>query len=340
MEKVNVAVLGATGIVGQAFAWMLSGHKLFDPVFLTTSSSRSGKLFGDEVTWVLPFQMPERIANQKIKALDFAELKKLGIKIVFSALPSDPARTIEPELRDMGFRIFSNASAMRYDEDVPILIPEINLESMNLIEKQGFPDKGFIITNANCSVTGLALALAPLKKYGITEVHVSTYQSISGAGYPGLSALEISGNVIPFIEDEEEKIANEIRKIFGPEINIFPQCLRIPTLFGHHETVWIKFRMSVTENDIIEAWRSFTFANIKTSSLPEFPVIYAHAEDHPQTKMSFYGDPPGMSVFVGRLKKQDNRFGFVLLVNNLVRGAAGGSIANAEVFLNKYRGVI
>ena len=336
MGKVKVAVLGATGIVGQAFAWMLSKHELFDLVYLSASSPRKNKRYGDEVNWVLPYEIPSKIRKQNLEELDYGRLKKHGVKIVFSALPTDTAGKVEPELRDAGYLVFSNAGANRYDDDVPILIPEINIESIKLIEKQGYPDNGFIVTNANCSVTGLSLALAPLVKFGIVEVYVSTYQSISGAGYPGISALDILGNIMPFIENEESKIKKEVRKILGAKINVYPHCLRVPVVFGHHETVWIKFQMSVTEADIINAWNSFRMKDHKISTMPKTPVKYIDKDAFPQSRMCFNGKPPGMTVYVGKLKNDNNRFGFKLMVNNLIRGAAGGSIENAEVFLSEY----
>jgi len=336
LKKERVAVLGSTGIVGQAFLWMLSGHKLFEPSFISASSSRSGKSYGDEVKWVFPYQMPETVKNMRIENLDYFKLKELGIRIVFSALPSDVARTIEPDLRENGFLVFSNAGAMRDEVNVPILIPEINLCMMNLIKLQGFPGKGFIVANANCAATGIAVALAPLKKFGIRELYLSTYQSISGAGYPGLSALDISVNAIPYIKDEEEKISNELKKILVIDAEIYPHCVRIPTLFGHLETVWVKLEKSVKEDEIIEAWKTFGLKNVDLPSAPDAPIIYDRSDDFPQTKMSFFGTPPGMAVLVGRLSKKNDKIGFTILVNNLVRGAAGGSIENAEAFLDRY----
>ncbi len=336
MKKERVAVLGSTGIVGQAFVWLLSGHKLFEPFFLSASSSRSGKSYGDEVRWVFPFQMPETVINKKIETLDYSKLKELGIRIIFSALPFDVAKIVEPDLRKNGFWVFSNAGAMRNEVDVPILIPEANLESLDLIKKQRFPGKGFVITNANCSTTGIAVALAPLKKFGIIEVYLSTYQSVSGAGYPGLSALDISGNAIPFIKDEEEKIEYELKKILNFDADIYPYCVRVSTLFGYLETVWVKLEKSVKEDEMIEAWKTFGLKNVDLPSAPDAPIIYDHSDDFPQPKMSFFGTPSGMAVLVGRLRKKNDKIGFTLLVNNLIKGAAGGSIENAEAFLDRY----
>jgi len=337
MEKVRAAVLGATGIVGQVFMWMLSDHPWFDPVFIAATSGRRGKRYGDEVRWLLPFPMPEVIKNKRLEILNLSNLSKTDTPLVFSGLPSDVAKTVEPELRKEGFWVFSNASAMRYDSDVPIAIPEVNLESIHLIKKQGFPQKGFVITNANCSTTGLAVALAPLKKFGIEEVTVSTYQSISGAGYPGLPALDIGGNAIPYIQDEEKKMRIELQKILEIKAEIYPYCVRIPTLFGHLESVWVRFKKSVEPVDVVDAWKNFRLKSVDIPSMPDKIVDYSDADDFPQSRITFWGTPPGMTVYTGRLKKESGKIGFVLLVNNLVKGGAGGSIENAEAFLSLYK---
>lgn len=335
-EKLKVAVLGATGMVGQVFLFLLSRHPRFQLSVITGSDTRTGKTYGEEVKWVLPLPMPSNLQNQKLDALDAGLFKDKGVRIVFSALPAGVAAEVEPVLRQQGFYVFSNAAALRSEEDVPILIPEANPTSLNWIEDQGFPSNGFVVTNANCSTTGLAVALAPLKRFNINEVFVSTYQSVSGAGYPGLPTLDILGNAVPFIDKEEEKLQKELEKILRLGADVFPFCVRIPVLFGHLETVWLGFGQPVETGDILEAWQDFYFDNSACPSMPEQPVVYSEAQDFPQPAMSFLGDPPGMQVFTGRLKKEGNRIGFTLLVNNLVKGAAGGSIANAELFLDKY----
>jgi aspartate-semialdehyde dehydrogenase len=334
-KKSKVAVLGATGVVGQVFISMLADHPWFDLVHIAASASKAGKGYKDEVHWVLPTQMPQSIEQKKLGLIDSAKLRDEGIKIVFSALPASEAKTIEPELRSQGFYLFSNASAMRYEEDVPILIPEINPDQLDLINKQGFPEKGFIVTNANCSTTGLAVALSPLRKFVIEEVVVSTYQSISGAGYPGLASLDIMGNTLPHIPNEEDKMGVELKKILQIEANVFPFCIRIPVLFGHMETVWITFKGNVEKEEILEAWSNFKFGGKGLPNMADHPVEYLNREDLPQPKMSFWGSPSGMQVFTGRLKKEKNRIGFTLLVNNLVKGGAGGSVENAEFFVSE-----
>ena len=258
--------------------------------------------------------------------------------IVFSALPAAVARDTEPVLRKQGLCVFSNAAAMRYQENVPILIPEVNPEALRLIETQGFPETGFVVTNAICTTTGLAVALGPLRRFEIQEVFVSTYQSISGAGHPGLSALDIGANTIPFISGEEEKLPKELRKILGVSAAVYPFCVRVPIPFGHLETLWLRFEQDVTEQDVLEAWQGFTVDTSGMPSLPGRPVAYCPERDLPQHKQAFWGRPPGMQVFTGRLRSKGKYIGFALLVNNIIKGAAGGSIANAELFVRAYGG--
>lgn len=336
MKKIKIAVLGATGLVGQTFIWLLSRHKWFDPVMLTASASKAGIEYKSGVQWSLPFELPEETGEIILSALDYSLLSKLGIKIIFSALPSEIAASVEPELRKRGFAVFSNAGAMRYDKDVPILIPEINSEEIDLITEQGYPERGFIITNANCSTTGLAVALAPLRKFGIKKVFVSTYQALSGAGFAGLNSPELRSNAFPWIKGEEEKITKELTKILQIEAQIMPFCVRVDVPYGHLETVWVEFDTNPQTFDIEQAWNNFAFRDFDLPSLPSKPVEYIGPSAYPQPKMSFEGSPPGMQVFTGRLKKENNLIGFVLLCNNLVKGAAGGSIENAELFIRRY----
>ncbi len=334
--KIKAALFGATGAVGQVFMWMLSDHPWFEITRIIASESRIGKKYGKEVHWILPMEIPQAIQNITISDFDMDAMKAEGIQVVFSALPNPAAETIEPQLIEAGFAVFSNAAAMRYQEDVPILIPEANIDSLNWIEKQGYPEKGFIVTNANCSTTGLAVAMAPLKKFGIKELTVSTYQSVSGAGHPGLSSLDITNNVIPYIGGEEEKMIEEFKKILSVNIDIFPFCVRVPIMFGHLETVWVEFDKNVDLEDVIKAWNESASGIEHLPSTPIRPIEYDPQEDLPQVKQAFYGSPAGMTVYTGRLKKQDKRIGFTLMVNNVVKGAAGGSIQNAEAFVAKY----
>lgn len=338
MQKIPCAILGSTGLVGQVFVWMLSRHSLFEPRILVASDSKKGKLYSEVVNWFLPFSIPKNLQNIKMQTLDIESLIKRGVKLIFSALPSEVAREIEPQLRKKGFWVFSNASAMRYQKDVPILIPEINIDSLKLIEKQGFPKGGFVVTNANCTTTGLALALAPLVNIGIKKIMVATYQSISGAGYPGIPSLDIIGNVIPYIEGEEEKVVIELKNILGIDTQIYPRCIRVPVMFGHLETVWIEFNKAINKQTILESWNNFKTKEILSGlqTVSQNPIVYNFNDHFPQPKMCFWGSPEGMQVFTGRLNIEEKLASFVLVVNNLVRGSAGGSIANAEAFFKIY----
>lgn len=335
MEKIKVAVIGATGAVGQVFMWMLSEHPWFELVYITASAPRVNKKYGDTVHWLLPFEMPACFSSMIISEFNSEKMKAAGVKIVFSALPAEIAMEAEPHLRSEGFYVFSNASALRYEKDVPILIPETNLESLDVIREQGYPESGFVVTNSNCVVTGLAVAIAPLRKFGIKEVTVNSYQSVSGAGYPGLSSFDITDNVIPYIAKEEEKVEKEVKKILSVDWPLYAYCVRVPVMFGHLETVWLSFENDVSTDDILTAWEEFHDCSSLPSS-PKQPIVYRPVNAFPQAKSAWWGNPKGMEVYTGRLKKKENRIGFVLLVNNLVRGSAGGSIQNAEAFVHRY----
>ncbi len=329
-ERIPVTVLGATGMVGQVFMWMLETHPSFKVVSITAGDSRKGKSYREATRWQLPVPFPETYGRMPFSTLN--DVLAAPTPIVFSALPAEIALKIEPMLAESGAAVFSNASAMRGKENVPILIPEANPGDLGRIKKQQWGSGGFIVTNANCATTGLAVALSPLRKFGIKDVFVSTCQSVSGAGYPGISHMDIAGNLIPFIENEEEKIKGELSAILHLNVPIFPSCVRVPVRFGHLETVWAKLGENVSTTDIRESWEKFK-PPAHLPSLPETPVSYLSDPAQPQPALSFAGTPPGMAVFTGGLKKQGNRIGFILLVNNIVRGAAGGSIANAELFL-------
>jgi aspartate-semialdehyde dehydrogenase len=336
MSNIKVAVLGATGAVGQVFMWMLSEHPWFDLVYVSASSARVGQEYGHSVHWVIPMEIPQSVRSTRIEAYDIAAMKQRGVQIVFSALPADIAAVQEPELKSQGMYVFSNAGAMRYDQKVPILIPEANPQSLNLIEQQGYPDSGFIVTNANCVTTGLAIAVAPLVPFGINEISLSTYQSVSGAGYPGLSSFDITDNVIPYIAQEEEKIEKEIKKILDINPEVLVYCVRVPVMFGHLETVWVSFDEQVEPDDVIQAWESSVAEHKGLPSAPNRPVVYSADDTFPQPKYAFWGTPQGMVVYTGRVKKKHNKIGFTLMVNNVVKGAAGGSIQNAEAFVKQY----
>jgi len=336
---IRVAVLGATGIIGQVFVWLLHRHPRFIPAVLCASEKNHGREYGEAVPWQLPFPMDEGIKKIKLGKIDADHFKKKGIRIIFSGLPSPIARRIEGDLRRAGFLIFSNAGAFRDDPEVPIVIPECNPQDLDSIPIQQERYGGSIITNANCSATGLATVLAPLREYQPREIFVSTYQSISGAGYPGLPAMDILHNAIPHIPGEEDKIRRELPKILHQEIAIHATCVRIPVLYGHLESVWVKFRRRLICQDIRRAWEKAQGA-LKTDIFPQNPVEYIEASDFPQPRLAFGGHPPGMPVYIGRLRREGDAFGFLLLVNNVVKGGAGGSVQNADLYLHRCGGIL
>ena len=334
-KRIKVAVIGATGAVGQVFMWMLSNHPWFELSYATASAARVGQRYADTVHWVMPFEMPEAIKDMTVKEFNFAKMKEAGVKIVFSALPAAVAQEAEPQLRANGFYVFSNAAAMRYDQNVPILIPDANVDQLDLVREQGYPQTGFCVTNANCVTTGLAVALAPLVKFGIKTISINSYQSVSGAGYPGLSSFDITDNCIPFIKGEEEKIEKEIKKILSIEPEVYAYTVRVPVMFGHLETVWLDLEQDVEVEDVIKAWADFKEVQ-DLPSTPKQPIVYSPEPTFPQPKYAFWGEPKGMVVYTGRIKKKNNKIGFCLMVNNIVKGAAGGSIQNAEAFVARY----
>jgi aspartate-semialdehyde dehydrogenase len=179
------------------------------------------------------------------------------------------------------------------------------------------------------------MALAPLRQFGIKTISVNSYQSVSGAGYPGLSSFDITDNCIPFIKGEEEKIEKEIKKILSINPDVYAYTVRVPVMFGHLETVWLDLEQDVNVEDIIQAWADFKVVT-ELPSTPELPVVYSAEDTFPQPKYAFWGNPKGMVVYTGRVKKKNGRIGFVLLVNNIVKGAAGGSIQNAEAFVERF----
>ena len=334
-KKFKVAVIGATGAVGQVFMWMLSSHPWFELSYVTASAARVGQKYGNTVHWVMPFEIPAEIRDMEVKEFNLEAMKREGVRIVFSALPAAVAREAEPQLRAQGFYVFSNAAAMRYDKDVPILIPDTNVEQLELIRNQGYPQTGFCVTNANCVTTGLAMALAPLRKYGIKTITVNSYQSVSGAGYPGLSSFDITDNCIPYIGGEEEKIEKEVKKILSINPEVYAYTVRVPVMFGHLETVWLDFEEKVTPEQIVEDWNNFREVQ-DLPSTPKQPIQYSAENTFPQPKYAFWGEPRGMVIYTGRLKEKNGKIGFVLLVNNIVKGAAGGSIQNAEAFVSRF----
>ena len=326
--RIDVGVAGATGVVGQHLIARLARHPWFRVAWAGASDRSAGRRLGD-VPWRAGGACPAGAADLRIDTVTPGSLPAL----VFSALDASAADTLEPALAAAGHVVISNARSCRMRPDVPLVVPEINADHLQLIAKQDW--SGAIITNPNCSTTFLALALAPLARFGITGVTVSTLQALSGAGHPGVASLDALGNVIPFIPGEEEKIEAETRKILDGVFPISAQATRVPVVHGHTELISVGLEHGVTQADVRDAWASFRGAPIVRAlpSAPAAPLEFLSGDDRPQPARDVdRGD--GMTVSLGRLRRCPVLgWRFVALGHNLVRGAAGAAVLNAELAL-------
>jgi aspartate-semialdehyde dehydrogenase len=343
-DKIRVGVLGATGAVGQRFVEALADHPWFKLTALTASDASAGRRYADACRWLLSSDMPSGVADMLVHETS----PGIDCDLVFSALPGDLAGAIEEAFAGAGYGVFSNASAHRQDSDVPLLIPEVNPRHLALVAVQrarrGW-DRGFIVTNPNCSAVMLTVALAPLHEaFGVRSVLVSTMQGLSGAGYPGVPSLDALDNVIPYIGGEEEKMSFEPRKMLG-ELNgdqvelagfsVSAHCNRVPAREGHLETVSVGLDRRVTLDEVLDAWRNWQplpqQLNLPTAPRP--PLVVRGENDRPQTRLDRDAGR-GMAVSVGRLRPCEILdIKFVVLGHNTIRGAAGASVLNAELML-------
>ncbi len=348
--RIPVAVLGATGMVGQRFIELLQGHPWFDLVALAASQQREGRAYAEVAKWRLSgSEMPASVASLPVVACK-PEALPADVKIVFSALPAEVAGEIEASFARAGMAVFSNAKNYRMQNDVPLLIPEVNADHAAVIVQQrkqrGWT--GCIVTNANCSATPLVMALKPLQQaFGVHKVMVTTLQAISGAGYPGLPSYDILDNAIPYIGGEEEKVESETRKMLGTweegrgftdaPIVVSAQCNRVATREGHLECASVELGYDVKPEEIIAAWESYApeLQSLKLPSAPEQVLVYRNEPDRPQTLLD-RDRGHGMTITLGRLRRCPIlSYKFVLLGHNTIRGAAGGSILNAELCVSK-----
>ena len=340
-SRIPVAVLGATGAVGQRIVSLLDGHPLFVLREVAASERSAGKRYADATRWILPGDVPEAARELVVVPVDSA----LASPIALSALDAAVADTIEPLQAERGKLVVSNTSSFRMRADVPLVIPEVNPDHLALLDHQETrASGGGIVTNPNCSVVGLAMALAPLHRaFGVERVTVTTMQALSGAGYPGVASLDGLGNVIPFIDGgEEEKIEREPKKILGRLVNgriedaDFPISVsvnRVPVRDGHTESVFLTLRKKASLADVKAALESFTGEpqRLKLPSAPARPIAVRDERDRPQPARDVEAGN-GMTVTVGRLRP-DPAFDlkFTVLVHNTVRGAAGAALLNAEL---------
>ena len=359
MQKLKVGVLGATGIVGQNYIRLLKNHPWFEVIDVAASERSQGKLYKDAVKekWQMPCQIPEEIKNLKVRnVFDFDSIPK-DLSLVFSAVTLQEKKDIidlEFKYAKLGIPVFSNNSACRSIPDVPMLIPEINHDHINVIPIQqknhNLPESGFVVVKPNCSLQSYLTPIYALIKagYSIENLIITTLQASSGAGYPGVPSLDLIDNIVPFIKNEEEKTEQEPLKILGKlsqngienytGIKISATCTRVPVVDGHIACVNIKFKDKVPKREeIINIWENFKSLpqELKLPFSPERPIIYLDLPDRPQPRKDRDNDK-GMAVTVGRLR-EDNVFHwkFVALSHNTVRGAAGGGILNAELLKAK-----
>jgi aspartate-semialdehyde dehydrogenase len=339
-KRIDVGVLGATGMVGQQFIKQLADHPWFRPVWLGASERSEGKTYAEAASWRLSWPMPSELRDVRVDSCTPGR----GPHLMFSALDANAANDVEPAFAQAGHLVISNARSYRMDPLVPLLIPEVNADHLALLPAQqrerGW--RGAIVTNPNCSTIVLSLALAPLRQFGIRSVMVTTLQAVSGAGYPGVASLDIIGNVVPAISGEEEKIESETQKILGAldgmrvaphPMVVSAQTTRVPVIDGHTESVSIAFERRPSIDDVVNALQSFRGKpqELNLPTAPPNPIVWTAAGDRPQPRLDVERDG-GMAVTVGRVRKcpvLDVKF--IALGHNTVRGAAGAAVLNAEL---------
>jgi aspartate-semialdehyde dehydrogenase len=343
MSKINVGVLGATGAVGQRFVQLLAGHPYFNLTILAASGRSAGKTYREATNWILPQPMPDYLANVTVEEMSTG----LDCELLFSALPADSAREWEAQFAAAGYGVFSNASAHRMDADVPLLIPEVNPDHLDLLTRQkverNWP-RGFIVTNPNCTSMPMTMALAPLHPhFGVEAVVATSMQALSGAGYPGVASLDAVDNILPFVaESEEAKMNDEPNKMLGlinggqvrpAGIAISAHCNRVPVTDGHMVTVSARFKNKPSLDDILAAWQAWEPLpqKLRLPSAPRPALVVRPEANRPQPRLD-RDTGGGMTTTIGRLRPcnvLDVRF--ICLAHNTIRGAAGGSVLNAEL---------
>jgi aspartate-semialdehyde dehydrogenase len=338
--RIEVGILGATGMVGQHFIKFLQGHPWFDLKWLGASDRSAGKRYRDAMTWHLAGGTPESVADIQVEECRPGNAPRL----LFSAMDASVATEIERAYAEAGHVVVSNSKNHRMERDVPLLVPEINPDHLKLVpgQQRNRGWKGQIVTNPNCSTIGLTMGLGPMKQFGITKVLVTTMQAISGAGYPGVASMDIVGNVVPFIGGEEEKMQVETQKILGDlrgdhieplAAKVSAHCNRVAVIDGHTEAVSIELSAKPSETDLRHALESFRGVpqHRQLPSAPPRPVIYMEEGNRPQPRKDAERER-GMAAFVGRLRPCPVLdYKFVVLSHNTIRGAAGAAVLNAEL---------
>lgn len=346
---VNVGVLGATGMVGQRFIQLLDSHPDFELTALAASSRSAGKRYEDATTWYLNDEMPESVKDIIVCDTTPEDMDN-DVDIVFSSIPTELAGKIEKDFAK-DYVVASNASAHRMKKNIPLVIPEVNPEYLDMIDAQQKENNwdGFIVTNPNCSTIALTLTLKPIvDNFNVKGIRVSTMQAISGAGYNGVPSMAIVDNLVPYIGSEEEKMESETLHLLGSydgeavkpaDFTLSASCHRVPVIDGHTEAVFIDLDDDFDIDDVKDKMRNFKALpqELGLYSAPENPIVVKEEADRPQPRMDRNASN-GMAVTVGRLRKDqafDNSFKYVLVGHNTIRGAAGASVLNAELINDK-----
>ena len=339
-SPIEVGILGATGMVGQRYIQLLENHPWFRITWLAASDRSAGKTYAEAAKWRLDTPCPERIANMTI-----APATPQGAPhVIFASVDTAIAREMEPAFASAGHAVVSNSSAFRMAPDVPLVLPEVNADHLDLLEQQSWRKSsgGYIVANSNCTVMGPVLALKPLDQlFGVEQIFATSMQAVSGAGYPGVASMDIFDNVVPYIATEEEKMEAEALKLLGSfqdnavaplNARMSASCNRVPVLDGHTVCLSVKLRKPATREQILDAWQNFRpLAGKGLPFAPEQPVYYAPEPDRPQPRLD-RNRGNGMSATVGRLRPCNLLdWKFVVLSHNTVRGAAGATILNAEL---------
>ncbi|MGH9431053.1 MAG: aspartate-semialdehyde dehydrogenase [Terriglobia bacterium] len=341
MKKVEVGILGATGMVGQRLVSLLENHPWFELKWVAASDRSAGKSYAEACTWRLREPMPK-----SVRGLTVRECKPGGApQLLFSSLDSKVAGDVEREFAHAGHAVVSNSSNHRMEQDVPLVIPEVNPGHLELvrIQRKRRNWQGMIVTNPNCTTVGLVMSLAPVEAaFGLEKVLVTSMQAVSGAGYPGVPTLDILGNVVPYISGEEEKVERETQKLLGKFVEgriqaakmaVSAHCNRVPVEDGHTESISIKLKAKASVNDLIEVWRKFRALPQERNlpSAPEHPVIVLDAPDRPQPKFDVNTER-GMAAVIGRVRACPVlEYKYTTLSHNTIRGAAGAALLNAEL---------
>lgn len=345
MKKIEVGILGATGMVGQRFVSLLERHPWFQVQWLAASERSAAKKYLEACNWRLRSPMPKAARELAVHECRTGARGGSVPQLLFSSLDSKVAGEVEQEFARAGHVVVSNSSNHRMEPDVPLLIPEVNPEHLALVRAQRYERKwkGAIVTNPNCTTVGLAMSLAPLEKaFGLEKVLMTSMQAVSGAGYPGIPTLDILGNVIPHISGEEEKVEHEAQKLLGKlsdgrvqpgDFAVSASCNRVLVEDGHMESISVSLKSKASLEDLVEAWRKFRALpqERELPSAPKHPIVVREERDRPQPKFDVETEG-GMATVIGRARACPVlQFKYTALSHNTIRGAAGAALLNAEL---------